>query len=79
MRYKKKSHKVSIVMGSQSDYKTMKNCEKVLKILKVNYETNIVSAHRERLIDFMLMQRKQKIITFLLLLLGPEDQHIYLV
>ena len=46
MIYKKKSHKVSIVMGSQSDYKTMKNCEKVLKILKVNYETNIVSAHR---------------------------------
>ena len=33
-------------MGSQSDYKTMKNCEKVLKILKVSYETNIVSAHR---------------------------------
>ena len=46
MKYKKKSHKVSIVMGSQSDYKTMKKCEKVLKILKVNYETNIVSAHR---------------------------------
>ena len=46
MKYKKKSHKVSIVMGSQSDYRTMKNCEKVLKILKVNYETNIVSAHR---------------------------------
>ena len=46
MKYKKKSHKVSIVMGSKSDYKTMKNCEKVLKILKVNYETNIVSAHR---------------------------------
>ena len=33
-------------MGSQSDYKTMKNCEKVLKILRVNYETNIVSVHR---------------------------------
>ena len=33
-------------MGSQSDYKTMKYCEKVLKILKVNYETSIVSAHR---------------------------------
>ena len=46
MKFKKNSHKVSIVMGSQSDYKTMKNCEKVLKILKVNYETNIVSAHR---------------------------------
>ena len=46
MKNKIKSHKVSIVMGSQSDYKTMKYCEKVLKILKVNYETSIVSAHR---------------------------------
>ena len=46
MKYKKESHKVSIVMGSQSDYKTMRNCENVLKILKVNYEINIVSAHR---------------------------------
>ena len=33
-------------MGSKSDYSTMKLCEKVLKILKVNFETNIVSAHR---------------------------------
>ena len=33
-------------MGSQSDYKTMKLCEKVLKILKVKFETKIVSAHR---------------------------------
>ncbi len=43
---KKISHKVSIVMGSKSDYPTMKLCEKVLRILKVNFETNIVSAHR---------------------------------
>ena len=43
---KKNSHKVSIVMGSKSDYSTMKLCEKVLRILKVNFETNIVSAHR---------------------------------
>ena len=43
---KRISHKVSIVMGSKSDYSTMKLCEKVLKILKVNFETNIVSAHR---------------------------------
>ena len=42
----KKSKKVSIIMGSQSDYKTMKFCEKVLKILKINFETKIVSAHR---------------------------------
>ena len=29
----KKIHKVSIVMGSRSDFKTMKLCQKVLKIL----------------------------------------------
>jgi len=51
---KKINHKVSIVMGSKSDYSTMKLCEKVLKILKVNFETNIVSAHRtpERMFNF---------------------------
>jgi len=46
MKNKKISHKVSIVMGSQSDYSTMKFCEKVLKILNVKFETAIVSAHR---------------------------------
>ena len=38
--------KVAIVMGSQSDYSTMQYCEKVLKILKIKFETRIVSAHR---------------------------------
>jgi len=33
-------------MGSKSDYSTMKFCEKVLKNLKISFETNIVSAHR---------------------------------
>ena len=33
-------------MGSKSDYATMKFCEKVLKILKIRFETSIVSAHR---------------------------------
>ena len=33
-------------MGSNSDYSTMKFCEKILKLLKISYETNIVSAHR---------------------------------
>ena len=33
-------------MGSQSDYKTMKFAEKVLKILGVKFETKIISAHR---------------------------------
>ena len=43
---KKNSHKVSIVMGSQSDFKVMKMCQKVLKKLKIKYETKIISAHR---------------------------------
>ena len=42
----KKINKVSIVMGSQSDFKTMKLCQKILKILKIKFETKIVSAHR---------------------------------
>ena len=33
-------------MGSQSDFKTMVFCEKVLKKLGVKYETKIISAHR---------------------------------
>ena len=33
-------------MGSQSDHSIMKDCEKILKILKVKYQTSIVSAHR---------------------------------
>ena len=41
-----KSKKVSIVMGSQSDYKTMSFCEKVLKKLNIKFETKIMSAHR---------------------------------
>ena len=46
MRNNKNINKVSIIMGSQSDYLTMKFCEKVLKILKIRFETSIVSAHR---------------------------------
>ena len=41
-----KNLKVSIVMGSKSDYKTMKLAEKILKILGVKFETKIISAHR---------------------------------
>ena len=41
-----RSRKVSIIMGSQSDFKTMKLCLKILKILKIKFETKIISAHR---------------------------------
>jgi 5-(carboxyamino)imidazole ribonucleotide mutase len=43
---KKKFGKISIIMGSQSDYKTMIFCEKVLKTLNIKFETKIISAHR---------------------------------
>ena len=33
-------------MGSQSDFKTMVFCQKVLKKLGIKYETKIISAHR---------------------------------
>ena len=37
---------VSIIMGSQSDYSTMKYAEKTLKSLGIKFEKKIVSAHR---------------------------------
>ena len=46
MKTKKQNNKVAIIMGSQSDYSVMKECEKILKLLKVKYQTLIVSAHR---------------------------------
>ena len=50
----KKNLKVSIVMGSQSDYKTMKFAEKILKTIGIKFETRIISAHRtpKRMYDF---------------------------
>ena len=59
----KKLKKVSIIMGSQSDYKTMKYCSKILKILKINYESKIVSAHRtpKRMYHFATSAEKNKI------------------
>ena len=54
MKLKKKYIKVAIIMGSHSDYPVMKDAEKILKILKVNYEVLIVSAHRtpQRMFEF---------------------------
>ena len=50
-------------MGSQSDYKTMKYCSKILKILKINYESKIVSAHRtpKRMYHFATSAEKNKV------------------
>lgn len=45
---------VAIVMGSRSDWPTMKRAAGVLRELGVSYETQVVSAHRtpDRLVDF---------------------------
>ena len=50
-------------MGSQSDYKTMKLAEKILKDLKIRFETRIISAHRtpKRMYEFAKMARKNDI------------------
>ncbi|WP_344845317.1 5-(carboxyamino)imidazole ribonucleotide mutase [Celeribacter arenosi] len=40
------SVKVGIIMGSQSDWPTMKNAADILDTLGIAYETKIVSAHR---------------------------------
>ena len=63
MSYKKKRPKVAIVMGSQSDYLTMKLCQKVLKRLKIKCETKIVSAHRtpDRMYKFAKAAEKNDI------------------
>jgi len=47
-------HDVAIIMGSQSDWPTMKHAADVLTTLGVTFEAQIVSAHRtpERLYDF---------------------------
>jgi 5-(carboxyamino)imidazole ribonucleotide mutase len=57
---KNKILKVSIVMGSQSDYKIMKLCEKTLKNLDVLFETKIISAHRtpKRMYEYALNAEK---------------------
>ncbi len=57
---KNKNQKVALVMGSQSDYRTMKLAAKVLKILGVKFETKIISAHRtpKRMYEFSSKAKK---------------------
>ena len=59
----KNNHKVAIVMGSQSDYSTMKYTVNILKILKIKHETKIVSAHRtpNRMFEFAKNAEKNNI------------------
>ncbi|MEP3276788.1 MAG: 5-(carboxyamino)imidazole ribonucleotide mutase [Stappiaceae bacterium] len=49
-----KSAPVAIIMGSQSDWPTMKHTAETLSALGIEYESRIVSAHRtpDRLVSF---------------------------
>ena len=60
---KNKNLKVAVVMGSQSDYKTMKLSLKILKKMGIKVETKIISAHRtpERMYEFARMAKKNNI------------------
>jgi 5-(carboxyamino)imidazole ribonucleotide mutase len=60
---KNKLKKISIVMGSQSDYKTMIFCENILKKLNIRSETKIISAHRtpSRMYKFAINAEKNGI------------------
>jgi len=60
---KNKKLKVSIVMGSQSDYKTMALAEKILRKMGVTFETKIVSAHRtpKRMYEYAKNAEKKNI------------------
>ena len=46
--------KVGIIMGSKSDYPVMKDAVEILKFFEIDYEIDIVSAHRtpEKMMDY---------------------------
>ncbi|MBB3964800.1 5-(carboxyamino)imidazole ribonucleotide mutase [Rhizobium metallidurans] len=45
---------VAIIMGSQSDWETMKNAADTLEALEIPYDARIISAHRtpDRMVEF---------------------------
>ncbi len=52
---------VAIVMGSQSDWPTMRSAAETLDALKIEYEARIVSAHRtpQRMVEFAKSARAE--------------------
>lgn len=52
---------VAIIMGSQSDWETMKNAADTLDALDIEYEARIVSAHRtpDRMFEFATNARDE--------------------
>lgn len=54
---------VAVIMGSSSDWKTMKEAVTILETFGIDYETSVVSAHRTPLtmVDFAKSARKKGI------------------
>ena len=54
---------VGVIMGSKSDWPTMKHAANILKKLKIKFETKIVSAHRtpKRMFDYSINAKKNNI------------------
>ncbi|CCM76354.1 5-(carboxyamino)imidazole ribonucleotide mutase [Rhizobium mesoamericanum] len=52
---------VAIIMGSQSDWETMKNAADTLEALEIPYDARIISAHRtpHRLVNFAKTARDE--------------------
>ncbi len=48
------SKKVAVIMGSQSDWETMRHATELLEALGISYSTKIISAHRtpDRMVKF---------------------------
>mgnify|MGYP003327529164 CR=1 FL=1 len=58
---------VGIIMGSKSDWGTMKHCSDTLKNFKIRHDVRVISAHRtpQRLHKY-LKERKKKSMTILI-------------
>ena len=54
---------VSIIMGSQSDWPTMKHASKILKLFNIKHEVKIISAHRtpKRMFEYASNAKKNNI------------------
>lgn len=63
MTHSDKNPLVGIIMGSQSDWETMKHAHEILHELGVSHECRIVSAHRtpERMVEYAKTAEKRGI------------------
>jgi len=57
---KQKKALVSIVMGSQSDYETLKHSEQIMIDFSIPYEIQVVSAHRTPTLMYKFAQEAMK-------------------